>query len=182
VHYMICPEGQVYRMVGEDKRAWHAGKSYWRGNTDINSASIGIELVWPADREAQEDEVPGPFPQPQMDTLLELASGIVKRWEIKPEDVLAHSDIAPARKRDPGQRFDWAQLAKAGLALLPARPLPMPPTGDILSLLARYGYDTKDEQAAVIAFQKHFRPRDCAGFADSETRSLLQWLLNKTGR
>jgi N-acetylmuramoyl-L-alanine amidase len=182
VHYMICPKGSVYRMVGEDKRAWHAGKSFWRGASDINSASIGIELVWPADREAGLDEIPGPFPQPQMDALLELAQGIVRRWDIKPEDVLAHSDIAPGRKRDPGERFDWKQMAAAGLALLPSRPLPLPPTGDMAPLLARYGYDTRDEHAALIAFQKHFRQRECSGIADSETRSLLQWLLEKTGR
>ncbi len=182
VHYMICPKGMVYRMVGEDKRAWHAGKSYWRGASDINSASIGIELVWPADREASEDEIPGPFPQPQMDALLELAQGICTRWNIKPEDVLAHSDIAPGRKRDPGPRFDWKQLAAAGLAWLPARPYPMPPTGDITLLLARYGYDVKDEEAALRAFQMHFRPAMVNGIADSETRSLIQALLLKTGR
>lgn len=181
-HYLIAPDGTTYSLVPEEKRAWHAGKGWWRGQTDINSLSIGIELVWPEDREAREDETPGPFPAAQMDALVILARAIVTRWGILPEDVLAHSDIAPTRKRDPGERFDWARLATEGLALLPRRPFPMPPTGEVSPLLARYGYDVRDPQAALIAFQRHFRPRDCAGIADSETRSLLEWLLKKTGR
>ncbi len=181
-HYLIAPNGTTYAMVPEDKRAWHAGKGWWRGQTDINSLSIGIELVWPEDREAQEDEIPGPFPSAQMDALVTLAREIVNRWNILPEDVLAHSDIAPTRKRDPGERFDWARLAAEGLALLPQRPFPLPPTGELAPLLARYGYDVRDPQAALIAFQRHFRTRDCGGIADSETRSLLAWLLKKTGR
>lgn len=181
-HYLISPEGTIYRMVPEEKRAWHAGKSYWRGETDINSASIGIELVWPADREAAEDEIPGPFPDAQMEALVELAEDIIRRHGIKPEDVLAHSDIAPGRKRDPGERFEWKRLAEAGLVIWPQRPYPIPPTGDMEPLLKRYGYDVRDVHAAVVAFQKHFRPRDCTGIADSETRSMLEWLLQKTKR
>lgn len=181
-HYLIAPDGTLYSMVPEDKRAWHAGRSFWRGERDINSHSIGVELVWPEDREAEEDEIPGPFPPAQMDALLTLARGICDRWPIPPENVLAHSDIAPARKRDPGERFDWGQMARAGLALLPPRPLPLPPTGDPAPLLARYGYDIHDPHAALIAFQRHFRPRDCCGIADSETRSLLLALLHHTGR
>jgi N-acetylmuramoyl-L-alanine amidase len=181
-HYLIAPDGTVYSMVPEDKRAWHAGKSYWRGQTDINSLSIGIELVWPDDREAREDETPGPFWDKQMDALVALAKEIIARWSIKPEDVLAHSDIAPGRKRDPGERFDWKRLEAEGLVLLPKRPFPMPSTGDVTPLLKRYGYDTRDEKAAIIAFQRHFRQRDCSGIPDSETRSMLEWLLKKTGR
>ena len=181
-HYLISPEGNIYRMVPEDRRAWHAGKSYWRGQTDINSASIGIELVWPPDREAAEDEIPGPFPEPQLEALYTLAEDITSRWGILPEDVLAHSDIAPGRKRDPGERFPWHQLAKTGIALWPWRPLPLPSAGELAPLLNRYGYDVKDPEAALIAFQRHFRQRDCRGIADSETRSLLEWLLKKTGR
>lgn len=181
-HYLISPEGKTYRMVAEDKRAWHAGKSSWRGKTDINSLSIGIELVWPEDREAKLDEVPGPFWEPQMDALIQLLYDIKTRWDILPENFLAHSDVAPARKRDPGERFDWARLAAEGLALMPTRPLPMPPTGEMAPLLKRYGYDVSDETAALIAFQRHFRPRECKGIADSETRSTLQWLLKATNR
>ena len=181
-HYLIAPDGKIYHMVSEDKRAWHAGKSFWRGKTDVNSLSIGIELVWPDDREAHEDEIPGPFWAPQMDALVELLGDIKSRRDIRPENVLAHSDIAPARKRDPGPRFDWGRLAAEGLALLPTRPLPLPPTGDIAPLLKRFGYDITNESAALVAFQRHYRQRDCSGISDSETRSLLQWLLKATGR
>lgn len=181
-HYLIAPDGKTYRMVPDDKRAWHAGKSSWRGKTDINSLSIGIELVWPEDREAKENEVPGPFWEPQMESLVHLLYDLKNRWNIQPENILAHSDVAPQRKRDPGERFDWNRLASEGLALMPVRPLPMPPTGDVYLLLKRYGYDITDETAALIAFQRHFRQRECKGIADSETRSTLQWLLQKTGR
>ncbi len=181
-HYLISPEGNTYRMVPEDRRAWHAGKSSWRGQKDVNSMSIGIELVWPPDREAELDEIPGPFPEAQLDALYALSEDITSRWGILPEDVLAHSDVAPGRKRDPGERFPWNKLADTGVALWPWRPLPMPPTGDLSPLLKRYGYDVTDPSAALVAFQRHFRPRDCRGIADSETRSLLEWLLKKTHR
>lgn len=183
-HYAIAPDGKVYRMVPEDKRAWHAGKSYWRGITDINSASIGIELICPGEggRERDEEEVPGPFPDVQLNALFELAEDITSRWGILPEDVLAHSDIAPGRKRDPGELFPWHALAKTGVALWPWRPYPMPSSGELAPLLRRYGYDVSDPQAAVIAFQRHFRPRECSGIANSETRSLIEWLLQKTRR
>lgn len=181
-HYLITPEGEIYAMVPEEKRAWHAGKSFWRGKTDINSLSIGIELVWPADREAAEDEIPGPFTEKQMEALIPLAKEITKRWGIQPENILAHSDVAPGRKRDPGERFDWALFNKEGIGLWPTRPYPSPPSGEITPLLARYGYEVSDPKEATIAFQRHFRTRDCAGVADSETRGILQWLLEKTGR
>lgn len=181
-HYLISPDGKVYSMVPEDKRAWHAGKSKWQGQTDINSLSIGIELGWSLEHEASEEDVPGPFPQEQMEALLNLVKGIVERWHIRPENILAHSDIAPTRKRDPGERFDWKQLEKAGLVLLPSRPLPLPPMGDIISLLQRIGYDVSDERAALIAFQRHYRQRDCSGIPDAETRSMLEWMMKKTRR
>ncbi len=181
-HYLVSPEGNIYRMVPEERRAWHAGKSYWRGNTDINSMSIGIEMVWPGDREAEENEIPGPFPEPQLEAVYALAEDITKRWSIKPEDVLAHSDIAPGRKRDPGERFPWQKLADTGVALWPWRPYPMPSSGDLEPLLRRYGYDVSNPHEALVAFQRHFRPRECRGIADSETRSILEWLLKKTGR
>jgi len=182
-HYLISSKGQIFSMVPEDKRAWHAGKSSWRGHKDINSTSIGIELQWSDEHEANEElDIPGPFPDVQMDALVELCKAICARWNITPENILGHSDIAPGRKRDPGERFDWKRLAAEGLALLPTRPLPMPPGGDLEDLLARLGYDVRDPQAAIIAFQRHYRQRDCTGLTDSETRSLLQWLVNKTGR
>lgn len=183
-HYAIAPDGKIYRMVPEGRRAWHAGKSSWRGQSDINSASIGIELICPGEggRERTEEEVPGPFPEVQIEALFELVEDIVLRHGILPEDVLAHSDIAPGRKRDPGELFPWHAFSKTGVALWPRRPYPLPSTGDLAPLLQRYGYDVSDPPAAVIAFQRHFRPRDCKGIADSETRSILEWLLQKTKR
>ena len=182
VHYLIAPDGTVYAMVPENMRAWHAGKSYWRGQTDVNSLSIGIELAWSLDKEAHEEDLPGPFPDEQMDALVELCKGIQARWGIKPENVLAHSDVAPSRKRDPGERFDWGRMEAEGLALLPHRPYPLPSTGDVTPLLARLGYDVIDPKAALIAFQRHYRQRDCCGIADSETRSMIEWLLKRLER
>lgn len=182
VHYLVAPEGTVYAMVPEDKRAWHAGKSFWRGQTDVNSLSIGIELAWSLEKEACEEDLPGPFPDEQMDALVTLCRGIQERWGIKPENVLAHSDVAPTRKRDPGERFDWGRMEAEGLGLLPHRPYPLPASGDVAPLLERIGYDVSDPKAALIAFQRHYRQRDCSGIADAETRSMIEWMLKKTGR
>ena len=118
-HYMIWEDGRVVQLVGEDKRAWHAGVSSWQGDTDLNSRSIGIEIVngghdWP---------LPGnvlpPFPQAQIEALIELSRGILDRWDIPGSRIVGHSDIAPARKADPGEHFPWDQLARAGIGLWP---------------------------------------------------------------
>jgi N-acetylmuramoyl-L-alanine amidase len=114
-HYVVAEDGQVLRLVPEALRAWHAGKSFWRGITDVNSASIGIEIVNPGHEFGYR-----PFPRAQMDSVVPLVADIVRRYNIAPINVVGHSDIAPQRKDDPGELFDWEMLAKVGLAL--ARP------------------------------------------------------------
>ena len=111
-HYLIDEDGTVTNLVPEEKRAWHAGKAYWRGITDVNSASIGIELVNPGHEFGYR-----PFPEPQMDALLPLLADIMDRHDIARANVVGHSDVAPARKIDPGEYFDWARLGQLGLAL-----------------------------------------------------------------
>lgn len=116
-HYLISKTGEVVQMVAEEYRAWHAGAGEWRGQDDINSRSIGIEL----DNTGAE-----PFPEPQMGALEQLLRDIRNRWQIDPLNIIGHSDMAPGRKKDPGPRFDWSRLARQGLAgpTKPAPPLP----------------------------------------------------------
>ena len=174
-HYLVTEDGQVLRMVDEEKRAWHAGRSFWRGTTDINSASIGIEIVNPGHEFGYR-----PFAEPQMDVLIPLVADIVKRHGIRPPYVVGHSDIAPSRKQDPGELFDWARLAKLGLAMpRPSRDLidPMWTDGGFLLALERYGYDVSKPKPAVEAFQRRFRPEHIDGIIDGETRAILLGLL-----
>lgn len=174
-HYLVSEDGQILRMVDEAKRAWHAGRSYWRTITDVNSASVGIELVNPGHEFGYR-----PFPEEQMDALVPLVADIVKRHNIPRANVVGHSDIAPARKQDPGELFDWARLAKCGLVL------PRPTTGlmdphwtdgGFLLALERFGYDVHDAKAAITAFQRRFRPDNLDGIIDGETRAILLSLL-----
>ncbi|MBV8971389.1 MAG: N-acetylmuramoyl-L-alanine amidase [Sphingomonadaceae bacterium] len=173
-HYVVAEDGTVVRLVDEAKRAWHAGKSYWRGVTDVNSASVGIEIVNPGHEFGYV-----PFPEAQMAAVEALVRGIVGRYGVAPGNVVGHSDIAPARKDDPGELFDWPRLARAGLAdLVPAAGAdPGWTDAGFLTALNRYGYDVSDGQAAVVAFQRHFRPRDFSGTIDAETRGVLLRLL-----
>ncbi|MGE5722886.1 MAG: N-acetylmuramoyl-L-alanine amidase [Sphingomonadales bacterium] len=174
-HYVVCEEGRIYRLVDEQKRAWHAGRSYWRGITDVNSASIGIEIVNPGHEFGYR-----PFPEAQMDALLPLVADIVKRHRIARANVVGHSDVAPARKQDPGELFDWARLAKLRLALpRPVKNLVDPFWTDSGFLLAleRFGYDVRDAEAAVVAFQRRFRPELIDGEIDGECRAILLSLL-----
>jgi N-acetylmuramoyl-L-alanine amidase len=174
-HYCVAEDGQVLRLVAEDKRAWHAGRSFWRGVTDINSASVGIEIVNPGHEFGYR-----PFPEEQMAALVPLVAGIVKRYNIAPANVVGHSDIAPARKQDPGELFDWARLAKLGLALpRPTRNLMDPhwTDGGFLLALERFGYDVRDKAAAVMAFQRRFRPELLDAEIDGECRAILLSLL-----
>ena len=176
-HYMIGEEGTVTALVPESKRAWHAGKSYWRGITDVNSASIGIELVNPGHEWGYT-----PFPEPQMGSLIRLLADIVWRREIEMSNIAGHSDIAPSRKMDPGELFDWPRLARFGLALPTPRPrirlLHENQAAFYLSL-ERFGYDISDGRAAVRAFQRRFRPRIIDGEIDGEVGALLFELLLK---
>jgi N-acetylmuramoyl-L-alanine amidase len=176
-HYMIAEDGTVLRLVDEARRAWHAGKSYWRGVTDVNSASIGIEIVNPGHEFGYR-----PFAEAQMDALVPLLADIVRRHGVKPGNVVGHSDVAPARKDDPGELFDWPRLARHGLATPTPKPLADPhwtPAGTLLAL-ERYGYDVSVEMAAVKAFQRRFRPATFDGIVDGETRAILLALLLAT--
>jgi N-acetylmuramoyl-L-alanine amidase len=174
-HYVVAEDGQILRMVAEDKRAWHAGKAHWRGVSDVNSASIGVEIVNPGHELGYR-----PFPDEQIDAVVRLVSGIKDRHEITRGNVVGHSDIAPARKRDPGELFPWYRLAKLRLALpRPTRNLMDPrwTEGGFLLALERFGYDVSEPMAAIMAFQRRFRPEMVDGEVDAECRCILLALL-----
>jgi N-acetylmuramoyl-L-alanine amidase len=174
-HYLIAEDGQIVRMVDEDKRAWHAGRSYWRGTSDLNSASIGIEIVNPGHEIGYR-----PFPDPQIDALIPLMQKIMTRYKITRGNVVGHSDIAPTRKEDPGELFPWDRLAKRRLALpSPTKNLMDPQWDDagFLIALERFGYDVSNVEAAVRAFQRRFRPSKLDGIIDGECRAKLLALL-----
>jgi N-acetylmuramoyl-L-alanine amidase len=186
-HYCVDEDGKVYRLVPEQRRAWHAGIGYWAGAADINARSIGIELVNPGHTCGYR-----PFPEAQMRALEDLAQGILARHPIPAHRVLGHSDVAPARKIDPGELFDWQRLARAGIGIWP-QPLSFPNPGparsphaiaDVQSKLGRFGYAVavtgivdQATRQALSAFQRHFRPVDFSGSPDGETRRLLAALI-----
>jgi N-acetylmuramoyl-L-alanine amidase len=177
-HYVIDEDGTIWRLLPEQRRAWHAGVSSWRGRRDINGASIGIELVNPGHEFGYR-----PFPEPQMAALETLAGDILRRHPIPPRHVLGHSDVAPQRKTDPGELFDWARLARAGIGLWPdfaAAPPSATSIAELQEQLATIGYEmprTGSDDAAtaavITAFQRHFRPSLCDGKADRETRQRI---------
>ena len=174
-HYVVDEDGRVLRLVDEAKRAWHAGKSHWREIDDVNSASIGIEIVNPGHELGYRA-----FPAPQIEALIPLVADIKQRHGITRGNVVGHSDIAPTRKQDPGELFPWGQLARLRLALpRPTRNLMDPGWSDAGFLLAleRFGYDVTDKLAAVVAFQRRFRPELIDGEIDAECRCLLLALL-----
>lgn len=181
-HYLIDEEGMVTSLVPEQKRAWHAGRAYWRGVTDVNSASIGIELANPGHEWGYR-----PFPEPQMDALLPLLADIMDRHDIPRANVVAHSDVAPSRKQDPGEYFDWQRLGELGLALeIPAAKMNLfyDNPGAFYLALERFGYDIADGRAAVRAFQRRWRPMFIDGEIDGEIGGILFELLleRDTGR
>jgi len=171
-HYLIDEDGAVHRLVAEDRRAWHAGVAAWRGETDVNGRSIGIELVNPGHEYGYR-----PFPDAQMDSFRELAAGILTRHSIPARNVVGHSDVAPTRKSDPGEFFDWRGLAAIGIGLWtePAEMLDLDPA-HLRALLADIGYDTEDLPATVRAFQRHYRPERANGRIDPETARLIAGL------
>jgi N-acetylmuramoyl-L-alanine amidase len=174
-HYVVAEDGQIVRMVDESKRAWHAGKSHWRGIDNLNSCSIGIEIVNPGHELGYR-----PFPEAQIDALIPLVADIEARYGITRGNVVGHSDIAPARKQDPGELFPWYRLAKLRLALpRPTKNLMDPHWSDAGFLLAlnRFGYDITDPLAATVAFQRRFRPELFDGTIDGECRAILLALL-----
>jgi N-acetylmuramoyl-L-alanine amidase len=174
-HYLVAEDGTVLRMVAEDRRAWHAGRSHWRGVTDVNSAAVGIEIVNPG-----HDWGYRPFPDEQVAALLPLVAEIKDRHAITRGNIVGHSDIAPTRKRDPGELFPWAELARRRLALpRPTKNLMDPhwTQGGFLLALERFGYDVSDPMAATVAFQRRFRPEMIDGEVDAECRMILLALL-----
>ena len=144
-HWLISEGGVAEALVPEDRRAWHAGAGAWGAVTDVNSHSIGIELANPGDR---------PFPEAQMAALDLLLGGVMARWQIAPRGVIAHSDMAPSRKGDPGRRFDWRRLALQGLALWPEPASP----GDFWADLRAFGYPDAPQRDLLAAFRLRFRP------------------------
>lgn len=187
-HYMIDEDGTILALVPEERRAWHAGVSFWRGRSDTNSRSIGIELVNPGHEFGYR-----PFPEAQMAALRDLALSILARHPIPPRNVVAHADVAPLRKEDPGELFDWAGLARAGIGLFPSHPPQARDTtlsiAQAQQMLSTYGYDSPvtgvmDEKtkAVVTAFQRHFRPGCIDGRLDSETLAQLTALSELTSQ
>jgi N-acetylmuramoyl-L-alanine amidase len=176
-HYVLAEDGALYRLVQEDRVAWHAGRSHWRGREALNATSIGVEIVnLHGDRHD--------YPAAQIAALIELCHGILARHPaIVPRNVVGHSDIAPKRKIDPGLRFPWSTLARSGIGLWP-RSGAAPYEGDVQPGLERFGYlpavgvTTSD---IVASFQRRFRPARADGIADPETRALLADLLEQVG-
>jgi N-acetylmuramoyl-L-alanine amidase len=166
-HYLVEEDGTVWSLVPEADRAWHAGAAYWRGETDVNSASIGIEIVNPGHEFGYR-----PFPAPQMDAVEALCREILARHPIPPWNVVGHSDVAPRRKEDPGELFDWRRLAEAGIGLRAGPTLPAPEE-DPTAGLTRIGYETTDLAKTLVAFQRRWRPARLDGIADEETRRLI---------
>jgi N-acetylmuramoyl-L-alanine amidase len=171
-HYTVDEDGTVYAHVPEERRAWHAGVSHWAGATDINARSIGIEIVNPGHEFGYRA-----FPEAQIAAVIRLCQGILARHAIAAARVLGHSDVAPARKEDPGELFPWQQLAKAGIGLWP-----QVGTSDLgPEALSRFGYDPYAPHDKVItAFQRHFRTEKLDGQWDGECAGLLASLLQQT--
>lgn len=172
-HYLIDEGGSVFSLVAEEFRAWHAGVAWWRGHSDINARSIGIELVNPGHEFGLT-----PFPEPQVLALINLACGILERHRVPSVNVVGHSDIAPRRKQDPGELFDWPRLARAGIGLWPGHCVPQEMgQGQALQLLAEIGYETTDLKKTIEAFQRRYRPRRINGIIDRETAGMIASVL-----
>ena len=190
-HYLVRDNPVAsYALVDENRRAWHAGASYWAGNTNLNSASIGIEIVNPGFVDGPSGRVYAPFPQAQVDEVIALVRDIQARHGVKPERIIGHADIAPGRKQDPGPMFPWKQLADAGLIPWPDGPLVVLKTLEnevaphdaawLQERLARIGYnvtrtgqlDTATKEV-ISTFQMKYRPRDISGLPDAETAALI---------
>jgi N-acetylmuramoyl-L-alanine amidase len=192
-HYVVEEDGRVFRLVAEERRAWHAGVSYWRGRRNVNGDSIGIEIVNPGHEFGYRA-----FPEAQVAAVIALVADIRTRWRVEDRDIVGHADVAPARKEDPGELFPWRRLAEAGHGLwAEAPPAPGAPIGEgeegaaVFALQAgftRLGYELPpsgrfdgDTAAVVRAFQRHWRQARVDGIADGETRARLIALLRLAG-
>ena len=192
-HYVVEEDGRVLALVPEERRAWHAGRGVWQGETDVNSASIGIEIVNPGHEFGYR-----PFPEVQIARVINLVADIRTRWTVPDARIIAHSDLAPDRKQDPGELFPWRRLAEAGHGLwfepaaerIAALGGPLSPGDDGLGVIVlraglhRLGYGLKpggdyddETRLTVEAFQRHWRPERVDGVADGETRARLVGLL-----
>ena len=194
-HYMVETDGRIFQLIDEDMRAWHAGVSEWMGETNINSASIGIEIVngghdWPL----KDGSLP-PYPDVQINALIPLCKAIMARHNIAIDAVVGHSDIAPARKQDPGEHFPWAGLASAGIGRWPRdiepdrRVLFDADSRDrgvaiVQRGLAEIGYSARvtgvldaDTRLVLAAFQRRYRPTQIDGLVDMETMAMVRWLV-----
>ena len=185
-HYVVSEEGEVYQLMDEDKRAWHAGESFCRGHSSVNGRSIGIEIVNPGHTNGYRA-----FPEAQMIALIELCHGILARHTIPARNVVGHSDVAFLRKADPGELFDWSRLARAAIGVFPFAAKPMMGSelkrGDngkkvirLQTALNNWGYGLKLDgdygpktEQCVIAFQRHYRPGNIDGVWDDECAGLL---------
>ncbi len=190
-HYFVHEDGRIDQLVPESRRAWHAGRSIWKGETDINSASIGVEIANAGHPGGLPD-----FPDAQIKAVVELCRDCGQRWSIAPERVLAHSDVAPIRKVDPGEKFPWKRLHEAGVghwieptAISGGRFFQRgdegQPVAALQSMLSLYGYGTEisgvfseKTEGDVAAFQRHFRPARVDGIADMSTIDTLHRLLS----
>lgn len=193
-HYLIDEAGQIYALVDEAHRAWHAGEAFWAGMRDINGRSLGVELAHCGPDESGQMAA---YPKAQMQALLELLGDFARRYEIPPQHYLGHSDVAPARKADPGAVFDWPYLAAAGFGLVSQADAANAPAlssgmkGDGVrqwqSQLAAFGYECPvsghyDDMTEKVtaAFQRHFRPHQVDGVADAQSHARLLDLLAQT--
>jgi len=171
-HYLVTEQGQIYSLVDEKDRAWHAGAGSWREERDINSASIGIEIVNPGHEFGY-----APFPETQMQAVIDLSQKILSRNNIEAYNVIGHSDLAPDRKQDPGELFDWKRLASCGVGLWvepdAEKSAAVP---DIPRLLSEIGYEHRENVSLshiVTAFQRHWRQNSITGIIDQETSELI---------
>ena len=190
-HYLVMEDGEIVQMVPEARRAWHAGESFWRGERDVNSRSIGVEIVNPGHNHGLR-----PYPAQQISRVIELCRDCVARWAIPAANVVAHSDIAPSRKEDPGELFPWDQLSAAGIGLA-VEQVPVSggrflspgdkgePVAAWQAMLAAYGFDVAADgiygdttRLATLAFQRHHRRTRLDGIADTSTVGTMHRLLS----